>query len=141
MDVSLVRKRLLFAIDAARRDAGERRGRTDAAGRAYEAFLEQTAVPAFHAIAMALRAENMPFDVATPSGAVQLVSGRSRDDVIELELDGTSDPPHPMVSVKRGRGSRTVRTERLLKPGTPIERITDEDVVEMLLEELKPWLG
>jgi hypothetical protein len=141
MDVSVVRKRVLLAIEAARRDAAARRVRIDAAGRAYEAFLQQAAAPAFQAVAMALRAENIPFEVATPAGAVQLVSTRSRDAVIELQLDDTVDPPHPVVSVTRSRGRGMVRTERALAPGKPIEEICDEDVVAMLLEELKPWLA
>jgi hypothetical protein len=141
METSLVRKRLRQAMDAAKRDAGARRGRIDAASRAYEVFLEQTAVPAFRAIAMALRAENLPFEVTTPSGAVRLVSDRSREDAIHLELDGTADPPHPLVSVTRGHGSRMIRTEHPLKPDTPIDQISDEDVVEMLLQQLRPWLG
>jgi hypothetical protein len=34
-----------------------------------------------------------------------------------------------------------IRTEHPLKPDTPIDQISDEDVVEMLLQQLRPWLG
>jgi hypothetical protein len=39
----------------------------------------------------------------------------------------------------RSRGSRTVRSERALKDGTPIDTITDDDVAGALLDELMPW--
>ena len=141
VDVSLVRKRLRHAIDAARREAAERRTRTDAAARAYDQFLEERAVPAFRSMAAALRGEGITFDVLTPSGGVSLVSDRNRGDVIELELDRTTDPPSPAVSVTRVRGSRIVRSERALRQDSPIEEITADDVIEMLLEELKPWMA
>lgn len=141
MDIGVVRKRLVSAIDAARREAGERRARASAAARDYEKFLDEVAVPAFRAMATALRSEGLPFEVMTPSGAVRLVSDRNRDDGIVLELDTTADPPLPLVSITRTRGSRVIQKERTIKGGTPAGALTDEDVIAMLLEELKPWLG
>jgi hypothetical protein len=141
MDVGHVRKRLLAAIDASRREAAARRLRAEAASRAYDEFLERTATPVFRDMAIALRAHGLPFEVMTPSGGLRLVSTRNRDDAIELELDTTRDPPTPMVSVTRVRGSRSLRTERPVKPDTSIEQLGDEDVLAMLLEELKPWLA
>jgi len=38
------------------------------------------------------------------------------------------------------RGSRTITSERPLKPGAPPQAITDEDVLAFLLEALTPWL-
>lgn len=140
-DVALVRKHLRQAIDAARRDAAGRRERTDAVRRAYESFLENTAVPVFRTFANALRGEGLPFEVMTPSGAVGLVPDRNRDEGIMLELDATIDPPVMTLSVTKGRGSRVTRTEQPVKPGTPIEQITDDDLVEVLLGEIKPWLA
>lgn len=141
MDIGIVRKRLVSAIDAAKRDAAERRARAAAATRDYEQFLEEVAVPAFRAMATALRSEGLPFEVMTPSGAVRLVSDRNRDDGIVLELDTSADPPLPLVSITRTRGSRIVQKERTVKERVLAGALTDEDVIEMLLEELKPWLG
>lgn len=141
MDIGIVRKRLVSAIDAAKRDAAERRARAAAATRDYEQFLEEVAVPAFRAMATALRSEGLPFEVMTPSGAVRLVSDRNRDDGIVLELDTSADPPLPLVSITRSRGSRIVQKERTVKERVLAGALTDEDVIEMLLEELKPWLG
>jgi hypothetical protein len=140
-DVAVVRKRLRQAMEAARRDAAERRERVDAARQAYDAFLESTAVPVFRTFANALRGEGLPFEVMTPSGAVRLVPDRNRDDGIMLELDTAVDPPAVMLSVTKGRGSRTTRAEQPIKPGTPIDRISDEELVEVLLSEIKPWLA
>ena len=139
-DVALVRKRVRFAIDAARRDQTERRARAADATRLYESFLESAATPAFRMVANVLKAEGLPFDVMAPSGGVRLASDRNRDDAIELELDGSADPPQPLVTITRVRGSRTLRTERPVKAATPLGQLTEDDVVEMLLEELRPWL-
>jgi hypothetical protein len=141
MDVGVVRKRLLLAIDAARREAAARRARVEASTRAYEQFLHEVAVPAFKAMATALRSEGLPFEVMTPSGGIRLVPDRNRDDGITLELDTTADPPMPLVSITRTRGSRVIQRERTVRELTPAEELTDEDVVAMLLEELTPWLA
>ena len=139
-DIALIRKRLRHTMDAARREAAGRRERTDIARQAFETFLEGTATPVFHAFANALRGEGLPFEVMTPSDAVRLVPDRNRDEGITLELDGTSDPPVVMISVTKGRGSRMTRTERPVKDGAPADQILDEDLVALLLEEIKPWL-
>lgn len=140
-DVGLIRKRLRFAVDQAKRDAAERRERADQASRDYDRLLEEAAVPAFRAMANVLKAEGLPFDFMAPSRTVRLVSDRNRDDVIELELDTTLDPPQPLVTVTRGRGSRIVRKERPVKAGAPLTTLTEDDVLEMLFEELRPWLA
>jgi hypothetical protein len=139
-DVGVIRKRVRFAIDAARRDQAERRGRAAEAAKAYEVFLESAATPAFRTLANILRAEGLSFEVMMPSGGVRLASDRNRDDAIDLELDSSSDPPEPLVTITRARGSRVLRRERAVKPGTPLAQLTEDDVVEMLLEELRPWL-
>lgn len=141
MDVALIRKRLKTEIDQARRTAAERRERSKSATRAYETFLDEIAIPTFRQIANVLRAEGIPFELQTPSDGVRLVSDRNRDDVISLELDATEDPPQVMVSALRSWGSRVLRTERAVKDRTSIERLTEEDVLERVLEDLRPWLA
>ena len=140
-DVALIRKRLRAEIDQARRASAERRERARAASRAYESFLDQIAIPTFRQLATVLRAEGIPFEVQTPSGGVRLVSDRNRDDVIELELDGTQDPPQVMVSSTRSWGSRNVRNERAVKERTSVDRITEDDLLEHLFAEIRPWLA
>jgi hypothetical protein len=139
-DPGLLRKRLRTEIDAARKAAAARRARSDRASRAYETFLESVAVPAFRTIANILRAEGIPFDAHTPSNAVRLVSARFRDDAIEIVLDPALDPPQPVLVSSRTRGSRTIRSERPVKAGVPIESITEDEVIEQLFQELRPWL-
>ena len=140
MDIAVLRKSLLHAIETAKRDSATRRARADEAARQYHDFLEQTAVPVFRAMAGALKGEGLPFDVMTPTGGVRLVPERAREDGIELSLDPTVDPPQPIVSVVRSRGNRTVRHERPVAGATRLEGLTDNDVAAMLLEELRPWL-
>jgi hypothetical protein len=87
-----------------------------------------------------LKAEGLNFEVMTPSGGVRLQSERHRDDAIEMELDTTADPPQPLLTITRARGSRVVQSERTLKSNTPVGQLTEDDVIEMLLEEMRPWL-
>jgi hypothetical protein len=141
MDVAILRKRLKSEIEQARRSAAERRERARAAGRDYEAFLADIAIPAFRQLATVLRAEGLHFEVQTPSGGVRLVSDRNRDDGVTLELDESHDPPQPMLSSVRTWGSRVTQSERAVKERTPINRLTVEDLMERLIEELRPWLG
>lgn len=141
MDVATLRKRLKSEIDQARRGAAERRDRAKTATRAYEQFLSDIAIPAFRQLATVLRAEGLPFEVQTPSDGVRLVSDRNRDDAIALELDGTQDPPQVLIRSTRTWGGRVMQNERPVKDRTAIDRLTPEDVVERLFEELRPWLG
>jgi hypothetical protein len=140
-DVAHLRKRVKAAIEAARREDGARRSRAAEASRAFDSFIETVAVPAVRQLAMTLKAEGVPVEVMTPSGSVRLVSERRRGDAIDIALDPDSDPPQPVVTITRVRGSRSLMSERAIRPDTPIASLTEDDVIEMLLEELKPWLA
>jgi hypothetical protein len=139
-DVALIRKRIHTEIEKARRDQAERRARTAEAAKAYEQFLDAAAVPVFRMFANVLKSEGLPFEVMTPAGGVRLQSERHREDAIEMELDTTADPPTPLVTVTRVRGSRIVQSDRSVRGSVPLVQLTESDVVEMLIEELRPWL-
>jgi hypothetical protein len=139
-DVAEVRKRIRAEIEKSRRDQAERRTRVAEATSAYEAFLETAAIPVFRMFANVLKSEGLNFEVMTPAGGVRLQSERHRDDAIEMELDTTADPPQPLVTITRARGSRVVQSDRSIKGSTPLVQLTEQDVVEMLIEEVRPWL-
>ncbi|MGE0462662.1 MAG: hypothetical protein AB7Q16_14955 [Vicinamibacterales bacterium] len=141
-DVALLRKRVQKAMEQARRDAADRRAEVNEARRAYDEFLESRAIPAFRAMAVVLKGEGLAWEVMTPSGEVRLVPDRRRDESIALSFDATADPPQAMVSITRGRGGRVLHAEREVKPGTrSMAALTEDDVLDMLLEELAPWLS
>ncbi len=141
-DVALLRKRVQKLMEQARREATDRRARVQTAQKAYEEFLETAAIPAFRTVAMVLKSEGQAWSVMTPSGEVRMSPERHRDDVIALSFDPGADPPQPMVQVTRSRGSRVIHTERPIRTGIPgIAALTEDDVVDALLEELLPWLG
>jgi hypothetical protein len=140
-DVAVVRKRVKFAIEQARRDQAERRSRAAEARKSYETFLESAAIPVFRMFANVLKSEGLHFEVMTPAQGVRLQSERNRDDAIELELDTSADPPQPLVTITRVRGSRVIQSDRTIKGSNPLVHLTEDDVVDMLLEELRPWLG
>lgn len=136
METSEVRRRFLAAIEKGRRDAAERRARTDQARRDYEEFLAQRATPLFHQVAAALKAERQAFAVFTPAASVRLAAERSPEEFIELVLDDSSNPPAVVGRTTRGRGRRTVSTERPISEGKSIAELTDEDVLVFLLGEI-----
>jgi hypothetical protein len=140
MEVSDVRRRLRAAIEAAKLRAAERRTRTDEATRAYDGILESVAVPAFHTVVNALVGEGYRFKVTTPGQAVRISPERSAEDFIELSLDTARESPAVLLLSSRGRGRRIVTAERVLREGTTIAGLTEEDIVTALLEELLPFI-
>jgi hypothetical protein len=141
-DVAQLRKRIQKVIEVTRREAADRRTRVQEAQKAYDEFLEARAIPAFRSVAVVLKSEGLGWEVMTPSGEVRLVPDRRRDESIALTFDASAEPPQPLVSVTRGRGGRVTHTERPVKAGTPAAAaLTEDDVIEMLLDELRPWLG
>jgi hypothetical protein len=141
MDIADVRRRLRGAIEAARRDAADRRARVDLAERDYQAFLAERAVPVFHDFANALTAEGHPFKVFTPARSVKLAADRSGEDFIELELDTVQDPPQVTGRSSRGRGRHMVTSERPVREHAAIADLTEEDVLGFLLSEIVHFVG
>lgn len=137
MEISLVRKRLTETIERARKQAAERRGRSDQAGRDFTVFLQKVAVPLCRQIANALKADGYAFTVFTPSDSVRLMSDRSADDYIELTLDADENPPQVIGEISRTRGSRVIDAERAV--GAPAE-ITEEQLLDFLLKELEAFV-
>ena len=84
----------------------------------------------------ALKAEGHQFKVFTPASSIRLAAERSPEEFIKLFLDDSSDPPTVIGRTTRGRGRKTVSSERPLKDGASIHDLTDEDVLAFLLEEI-----
>jgi len=140
MEISVIRQRLMQTIDQRRRAAVERRQRTDAAAQAYDTFLERVATPIFKQFATVLRSERLSFQVFTPGGGVRLASDRSGEDFIELLLDVSGDLPSVLGRVSYARGSRVLRQEAALRPDREIAQLTEEDVLEFLLQGIQPLI-
>ncbi len=141
VEISEVRRRLRAALEKGRRAAEERRARTDAAARDYEAFLDQRATPVFQQLAGALKAEGYSFKMFTPASSIRLASDRSPDEFIELTLDDTSNPPAVLGRTSRGRGRRMTTTERVVGEGKAPVDLTEEDVLAFLLDEIAALLN
>ena len=139
METAVVRKRLVDAIERAKRTAGDRRTRADEAARAYAQFLETTAVPLLRQVANVLKASGYPFAVFTPSGGVRLMSERNAEDYIELSLDTSGDEPMVIGKSSRARGRRVVEHERAIAEQT-VAHLTEEHLFDYLLKELEPYI-
>jgi hypothetical protein len=136
MENADVRRRVQAALEAARREAGERRERADAAARDYTTFLTERAVPVFRQIAAVLAAEGRRFQVSAPAESVRLSAEGAGEDFIELALDATQDPPRVIGRTSRGRGRRSVTAERFLRDGADVADLTESDVLEFAATEL-----
>ena len=137
MDVSELRKRILHALDAARKDAVARRSEVDEATRAYEQFLENVAAPLLKQAQAVLRAEQQQFTVHTPAGSARLVSDSSPQTFVEFVLDVSPRVPQVLgrVSLTRGRQGIVVE-ERPLATGKPVSALTEDDVAQFLVTEI-----
>ena len=80
------------------------------------------------------------FTLGTPGGGLRLAADRGRDDFIEFLLDASGDVPQAAGRISLSRGSRTLDEVRAVKPGTAIEDLTEDDVLEFLVRALEPWL-
>lgn len=136
MEISDIRRRFRAAIDQAKKASAERRTRADAASVAYAAFLRDIAIPVFRMFSNVAKAEGQPFTIFTPADGVRLVSERHADDFVELFLDASQDPPDVVARVNRRRGGDMMTTERPVRVGAPINSLTDEDVLSLLLAEI-----
>ncbi len=140
MDIADVRKRIRHAIDRARRRAAERREVMAAAEADYQRFLARTAVPLMRMVAAVLTAEGFPFEVFTPADTVRLASARSGEDFIEIVLDTSGDRPVVLGRVNRGRGRHKLTLERPLRDDAPPGALTEEDVLQFVLDEIGPFV-
>ncbi len=139
METSEVRKRVLQVIDRAKRSAADRRARSDEAARSYERFLNQIAIPLFRQIAGALKASTYNFTVFTPGGSVRLMSDNASENYIELSLDTSGPEPVVVGHTSRVRGGRGVESERPIAD-KPVDALTEDDVLEFLMEALAPFV-
>lgn len=135
-DIADIRRRVRQRIEDARRRAAERRTQIDAAERDFAQFLAAVATPLFRQFAQALTAEGYPFSVNSPAGKLRLVSERSRNDYIEIELDPFLDPPQAIGRANRTHGTRTVTSEKPVRPGAEVHELTEADVLDYLTAEI-----
>ena len=140
MEVSQVNKRVKNAIEEARGRAQARRNASAAAEKAYGVFLETVATPVTRQVANALKVAGIGFTLGTPGGGLRLAADRGRDDYVEFVLDASGDVPQAAGRISVTRGSRTLDTTLPIKPGTSIEELTEEDVLDFLVRALEPWL-
>ncbi len=112
----------------------------DDAAMAYTELLEMTATPLVQKLANALRAEGHNFTVFTPNGGLRMALAKSADDYIEFALDTSQDEPFAALRVNRTRGRRVVQHERPVKARTPVSRLSEDDVLQALLDEIAPFV-
>ncbi len=140
IEISELRKRLRHAIDERRKSTAARRATLDAAAEAFTELLEVTATPLVQKLSNALRAEGHNFTIFTPNGGLRMALSKSADDFIEFALDTSQDEPFAALRVNRTRGRRVVQHDRPVKHRTPVDQLSEEDVLQALLEEIAPFV-
>jgi hypothetical protein len=140
IEIADIRKRLRQAIEERRRTTAARRATLDAASAAFTELLDVTATPLVQKLTNALRAEGHHFTVFTPNGGLRMALAKSGDDFIEFVLDTSHDEPFAALRVNRTRGRRVVQHERPVKTGAPVGQLSEEDVLQALLEEIAPFV-
>jgi hypothetical protein len=134
LETAQIRRRVQSRLAEVKRGAAARRERVTAAERAYGTFLTEIAVPTLTAVAQSLAAEGYPYRVTTPAGAVRMTSERSNRAYVELRLDTSGAVPQVVAEVGRERGTRVLADERVVGEGLPVDAISDEHLLETLLE-------
>ena len=134
MDVSDLRKRILRALDDARKESTSRRTAVDQAGVDYAKFLENIAVPLLRQAQGVLKAERHGFAVHTPPASARLASESAPETFVEVALDSSGAQPQVIgrVSLARGRQGVVVE-EKPIAPEKPIAELADADVAEFLV--------
>jgi hypothetical protein len=140
IETSELRKRLRAAIEQSRRAATARRAQLDQAATAYKQFLENTAAPLVHVLANVLLAEGYSFTVFTPNGGLRMASAKSGEDFIEFAFDTSQAEPFVLLRVNQARGRRVLQHERPVKGRTAVDHLTEEDVLQALLDEIAPFV-
>ena len=134
MDVSELRKRILRALEDARKDAATRRVVVDESVKAYEEYLSAVVVPMLRQAATVINATGTTFIVHTPADTARLSAEHAPQTFIEIALDSSGDEPEVVgrISLARGRQG-TVVEERPLSPGKPVARLTEGDFSNYLV--------
>jgi len=133
MDVSELRKRILRAVDDARKDAAARRTLVDESVKAYDAYLTDVVVPMLRQAATIVNANGGTFVVNTPAETARL-SAPHADTYLEIALDRSGTEPEVVgrVSLARGRQGVVV-DERPIAAGKPVEKLTEDDLAAYLV--------
>jgi hypothetical protein len=137
METSDVRRRVTETVESARRQSAERRTRREAAAHEYDDLLGHRAIPLFRQVAGVLKLLGHSFTVATPAGGVRLASDSNPNEYVEILLDSTALEPIAMGRTSRTRGRNIVEAEQPVAP-VPIREISEDQILEFLLESLKP---
>ncbi len=140
MEISDVRKRVREILDRSQHQADTRRERNDEARRAFERFLEITAVPIVRQVASVLRAEGHLFTIFTPAGSIRMMSDRRNTDFVEIGLDTSGYAPRVVGHTSRGgRSGNRTEYEQTVGGGDPAT-LTEDDVLTFVLRELEAML-
>ncbi len=134
MDVSELRKRILRAVDEARKDAAERRTLVDQSVKAYAQFLPDVVVPMLKQAATIVNANGGTFVVSTPAETARLSAQHAAETYLEIALDRTGAEPDVVGRVSLARGRQGVIVdERPIAAGKPIEQLTEDDLAAYLV--------
>lgn len=140
LDTAEVNRRLTHHLADLQKASAKRRADIDEARQTFDSVLEREVAPTVRQLAQVLKSRGFNFNVQTPAGAVRLVSDRSSDDFIAVELDVTRRPPAVVAARQYTRGRRLIDDERIIREGEAIAALDAEHVLDTLLELIDPFV-
>jgi hypothetical protein len=136
METGDLRKRILHALDSARKDSSDRRRVVDEATKAYDDFLANIAGPLVKQAASVLTAEGQRFVADTPAGSVRLTADGSPQTFLELQLDTTGGKPRVIGRVSVTRGRQGLIVEERPVADKAVGELAEDDVAKFLIAEI-----
>jgi hypothetical protein len=135
MDVSDLRKRIMRALDDARKEAQVERASRDTARREFQTFLSDVAVPLLRQAQTVLRAQGYQFSIETPPDSARLTADSAQQTFLELVLDVEHARPRVLGRISVTRGRDGVVEERPVSD-RPIAQIGEEDLAAFLVSAI-----
>lgn len=139
MEPSDIRRRVLHALEQARRHAAAHRSEAEQAAQVFEALLP-LATAAWKQAANVLKAEGHAFTLHTPAGVLRFVSDKSAEDYVEVALDTTRRPVAVVGRTRLARGRRVIDRESVVAEGEAVAGLGEEALLDFLLRELEPFV-
>ncbi len=139
MEPADLRKRVLRALDEARRHAAAHREEAERAGQAFDRLQPEIAA-LWRQVANVLKVEGHPYTINTPAGSVRFASERWPESFVEVTLDTTRRPVAVVGRTVFARGREGIDREAVVAEAAELATVEAERWVEFLARELEPFL-
>ncbi len=139
MEPADLRKRVLRALDEARRHATAHREEAEHADQVFSRLQPEIAA-LWRQVANVLKVEGHPFAIHTPAGSVRFASERYPDSFVEVSVDTSRRPVAIVGRTIFARGRQITDRETVVAEAGDLAAYEADRAVEFLGSELVPFL-